>query len=90
MGGGWRFPLRDFVDNRMLGYIEMTYGDRIPDDEMPICNHCNVSIHIQPPRESGCNHAHYPEACERCARQARYTKTVTAYDIEHITHKGAK
>ncbi len=33
-----------------------------------ICDHCGVDTAIQPQRESGCNHVHYPEACEICIK----------------------
>ena len=31
-----------------------------------ICEHCGINQAIQPSKESGCNHVHYPEACEVC------------------------
>ncbi len=37
-----------------------------------ICLHCNTDVEYQPKMESGCNHAHYPEACEVCS-----AKTIT-------------
>ena len=33
---------------------------------MSKCDHCGWDISIQPPKESGCNHVHYPEACIIC------------------------
>ena len=33
---------------------------------MSKCDHCGWDISIQPPKESGCNHVHYPEACRIC------------------------
>jgi hypothetical protein len=34
-----------------------------------VCDHCGVNIFIQPPKESGCNHVHYPEACDVCTKK---------------------
>ena len=34
--------------------------------ENGVCKHCSVKTTIQPPYESGCNHAHYPEDCIIC------------------------
>lgn len=40
-----------------------------------ICKHCKVKTHIQPSFDSGCNHVHYPEACEVCNKNtADYKK----------------
>ena len=36
---------------------------------MTECEHCGVDTFTQPPRESGCNHAHYPEACDICTKR---------------------
>lgn len=30
------------------------------------CQHCGYDTCIQPPKETGCNHVYYPEACEVC------------------------
>ncbi len=37
-----------------------------PVNEDRTCKHCGTDIDIQPPFKSGCNHAHYPEACGVC------------------------
>lgn len=34
-----------------------------------ICPHCGIDKEIQPSRESGCNHVHYPEFCEICSER---------------------
>jgi hypothetical protein len=34
-----------------------------------ICLHCGVDTTIQPPKDSGCNHVHYPEECEMCNKK---------------------
>lgn len=39
-----------------------------------ICLHCNVDTAYQPSRESGCNHAHYPEACKICTNKQTTAK----------------
>lgn len=30
------------------------------------CLHCNYPTNIMPPYKLGCNHAHFPEACDIC------------------------
>lgn len=52
---------------------------------MTVCLHCGVDVRIQPPKESGCNHAHYPEACRECSDKAAYQKLVTFFDYSKIT-----
>lgn len=39
--------------------------------ETLLCFHCGVSIKVQPPRETGCNHVHFPEDCQKCWNAAR-------------------
>lgn len=34
------------------------------------CLHCGVDCAYQPPKESGCNHVHYPEACSVCSKKS--------------------
>ena len=51
------------------------------------CKHCGVSIWIQPPKESGCNHVHYPEACEVCndvAEKKRPNITIPKREYEQL------
>jgi len=49
-----------------------------------ICNHCGTDCDIQPKRETGCRHDHFPEACDVC------TKNVADWDdqwhrfIDHL------
>lgn len=50
-----------------------------------ICLHCGIDIQYQPPKSSGCNHAHYPEACDICSKKASYQTTVTSYDIDKVS-----
>lgn len=38
------------------------YGERF-------CLHCSISTQIQPPKETGCNHIHYPEYCTVCEKK---------------------
>lgn len=38
------------------------------------CNHCGISVDIQPSRESGCNHVHYPESCDICLKNSKTWK----------------
>ena len=38
------------------------------------CEHCGWDTAYQPPRESGCNHVHYPEACETCNDREELTR----------------
>lgn len=39
-------------------------------NESRMCLHCGVSNFIQPPFDSGCNHAYYPEACDVCSKKS--------------------
>lgn len=49
-----------------------------------ICLHCEVDCTIQPPKESGCNHVHYPEACEVCRRNTLTWKEQMHRFIDHL------
>ena len=33
------------------------------------CEHCGWNTSIQPPKSTGCNHVHYPEACDVCNKK---------------------
>jgi hypothetical protein len=55
-----------------------------------ICDHCGFNTSIQPPREEGCNHVYYPEACKVCSEKAKYEKVIINYDLKKITHKARR
>jgi hypothetical protein len=65
---GWGQP----IDKR-----EHEWGKRI-------CLHCGVDTAYQPPKESGCNHAHYPEACSVCSRNATTWRQHWHRFIDHL------
>lgn len=39
--------------------------------EDKVCEHCGFSINLQPPRQTNCNHAYYPEACDICKEKSK-------------------
>lgn len=49
-----------------------------------ICLHCGVDCNYQPQKESGCNHVHYPEACQECSKKAVTWKDYWHRFIDHI------
>jgi hypothetical protein len=40
------------------------------DIESKKCKHCGYDIGIQPRKETGCDHVHYPENCDICSAKA--------------------
>lgn len=60
---------------KSLGWGQKSYKIELG---QPICLHCGTHTGYQPERESGCNHAHYPEACEVCSK-----KSITWQDQWH-------
>lgn len=68
--GGFWIHIRQVVTYpdfwQALGKVEGWNKDIL--DKENNCLHCGVKSDIQPPRESGCNHVHYPEACEVCRK----------------------
>ena len=55
---------RDFWQALAVG---MNWEQKIEKDG--ICLHCGIDCQYQPTKESGCNHAHYPEACKICSEK---------------------
>lgn len=53
------------------------------------CLHCGVSTEYQPERKSGCNHAHYPEACAICSKKAITWKEQWHKFIDHLASGGS-
>ncbi len=49
-----------------------------------VCLHCGVSVHYQPPKDSGCNHVHYPEACPVCSEKAAVIVKRVEYDVTKV------
>lgn len=50
--------------------------DKEPMDINGKCEHCGVDVNYQPSFSSGCNHAHYPEACSVCSKNKHEWKKI--------------
>jgi hypothetical protein len=46
--------------------------------------HCDTDIRYQPKRETGCNHVHYPEACQFCSEKSTTWKQHWHRFIDHL------
>jgi len=66
-------------------FAKALFGEKQPTSERDesgnwICLHCGWDIQIQTPRDTGCNHAHHPEACDVCQAKAEDWK----YHLERL------
>lgn len=66
-------PAYDILNDICVKYAKEFFGEKEPTASNPndpwkgqVCFHCGVDPRIQPPKESGCNHVHYPEDCDVC------------------------